>query len=505
MPEGDIQTVIEGLAKSCGFSEREARQKVKSAMKPTPNERKTQAQADTGEGTFETFIDELNSNHAVVMVGGKCCVLNEIIDPVFKRPDITLSSVNDFKNFYANKTIPGVDKHGKPKPIRIADLWLSSEQRREYQGIVFNPAGDAPGYYNLWRGLAVEPRPGDWSLMREHIWDVVCCGNPEIFDYVMAWLADLFQNPGGKRPGVAIVLQGKQGTGKGIFANTVGRILGSHYLHLSSATHLTGRFNHHLKDALLVFLDEALWGGDKASEGRLKALITEDNELVEPKGKDAFSVKNFKRVIVSSNNSWIIPAGLEERRFLCLTVPDTYLQNHAYFTAIIDQMEAGGYEAMLHELLAHKLKVNLREAPKTEALFDQIVAGMTPIQKFWYERLQSGWPLEKEFEPLYHEQSPGDRQTGWGSPIPVDRFYTNYLQFSERVLNLRHNLALGQFGRELKKLCPGLKRTQPDIHGERAYFYEFPPLRDCRKAFEELLRGYSISWENEPKFFTAED
>ncbi len=54
----------------------------------------------------DNIVDELNKKHAVIMVGGRCCVMNETIDPVFKRPDITFSSFNDLRNWYGNMTCP---------------------------------------------------------------------------------------------------------------------------------------------------------------------------------------------------------------------------------------------------------------------------------------------------------------------------------------------------------------------------------------------------------------
>jgi hypothetical protein len=39
----------------------------------------------------EAIIAELNDKHAVVMVGGKCVIANEQINPTFERADITFS------------------------------------------------------------------------------------------------------------------------------------------------------------------------------------------------------------------------------------------------------------------------------------------------------------------------------------------------------------------------------------------------------------------------------
>ena len=75
-------------------------------------------------------------------------------------------------------------------------------------------------------------------------------------------------------------------------------------------------------DILILFADEAFWAGDKSSEGALKTLITEEDRLIESKGKDAFQVKNFTRLMIASNKSWVVPTELEDRRFLIVDVSD---------------------------------------------------------------------------------------------------------------------------------------------------------------------------------------
>ena len=300
------------------------------------------------------IITDLNEKHAVIMVGGRCLVMNEVFDPVFERPDFNFSSIQDFKHFYSNKKLVyGEGKSLIEKPY--SDLWLQSPDRREYKGIVFTPGKDVPGYYNLFRGFALIPKPGDWGLFKKHIQEVIAGGNKKAFEYLLAWMAQLVQKPGGGRPGTAVVLRGKQGTGKGCFATQFGRIFGTHFLQITNQKQLTGRFNSHLKDALLVFCDEGIWAGDKPAEGILKGMITEDIAMIEPKGKDPFVVKNHLRLIVASNNSWVIPAGLEERRFFALDVDDRYMQDKAYFKALFDQMDNGGREAMLKDLLEYEL------------------------------------------------------------------------------------------------------------------------------------------------------
>ena len=103
---------------------------------------------------IDKVIDELNEKHACVMNGGSFVILNEILDPVFNKKDITLSTVTDFKNRYMNKKTknPNTAMFGEKKYVSVAYIWLNSNKRRFYEGIVFEPGkkkSTGEKYYNL--------------------------------------------------------------------------------------------------------------------------------------------------------------------------------------------------------------------------------------------------------------------------------------------------------------------------------------------------------------------
>jgi len=425
---------------------------------------------------YPEIIDELNSKHAVVTAGGKTLVLNEVIDPVFGKQGITFSSIADFKNRYANRRVSDPDHRGQD--VNIATYWFRSAGRRQYQGIVFSPEGDVPGYYNLWKGFGVEPIQGDWSLMEVHIREVICSGDPEAYEYLFAWMAQLVQEPGGWRPGIAVVLRGKQETGKGVFVNTLGKIIGNHYLHLTNQRQLTGKFNNHLKDALLVFADEAFWAGAKNEEGVLKALITEDQFMVEPKGKDVFAVKNHLRLIVASNNKWVVPAGDNDRRFFVLDVSDIHMQDkEGWFVPIMEQMNSGGREAMLYDLRNYDLTgVELNKFPHTEARLEQILHSMSTLDKFWLDRLQDA----------------DDEQ--WETEVGIGALYDQYHEYSQKMGD-RYPLSNAQFGKELRAICPELRKLRKAKYKghPRKPHYVLPDLGSCRRSFAEYI-GQEVNW-----------
>src|SRR5262249_47330144 len=134
------------------------------------------------------------------------------------------------------------------------------------------------------------------------------------------------------------------------------------------------------------------WAGDKQAEGTLKGLVTEDTNNIELKGKDTFTVKNFIRLIIASNNEWVVPAGPSERRFCVMDVQPHHKQDHAYFGAIQEDMDSGGREALMHFLLNYDLTgVNLRAIPKTAALQDQKIRSMDVIERWWFDVLKRGY------------------------------------------------------------------------------------------------------------------
>ena len=299
--------------------------------------------------------------------------------------------------------------------------------------------------------------------------------NETINSYILDWLAHLFQYPGGERPGVALVLKGKQGTGKGCFAKQLGKILSPHSLHISSQHQLTGRFNEHLQDKLLVFVDEGVWTGrNKTAEGVLKAIITEETHLIEPKGLKAYQVKNYKRLIIASNNEWIIPAGFEERRFAVLELSDKHMQDHEYFEALHNQMDHGGREAMLYDLLNRDISsVKLRKFPRTQALLEQIIRTMTPVKRFWFECLKDG-----------------NLQGGeWREKIQVEVLYHNFLNSSFAKYP---KVDKRQFGKEIKELFPKVKRKR-ETAKPRVWAYHFPDLETCRRGFEAVV-NLEVDW-----------
>lgn len=384
----------------------------------------TPAPEDSKPGKWDDIIEAMNARYAMVMVGGKIKILREKETPDAIIEGFDLMHREDFKTLCSNQNHAFVNPNTGNITLKSeAEIWLAHENRRTYpNGIGLFPSGAPLGWYNTWCGWPYSPDDsGDCSLFLNHILEVICSGNKELYNWVVDWMADGIQDPENPK-GTAIVMKGEEGTGKGTLADTYGRLFGAHYRHLIDDHHLIGNFNAHLMNALMVFADEIIWGGNKKAAGKLKGLVTERFIIGERKGVDAVTMRNMIRLMIASNEDWVIPAGPQSRRWLVLQVNDSRRQDHAYFGQIRDQLKNGGMNKLMHFLLHRKVESNLSRAPHTSALEEQRSLHQlahSPMQ--WWGEVLSNRDIG-----IPDEDRPYDEQEGWPAMVNRDLLFDSY-------------------------------------------------------------------------------
>lgn len=299
-------------------------------------------------------------------------------------------------------------------------------------------------------------------------------------------MADAIQNPG-RRPGVALVIRGTQGVGKGVFVNEFARLFGPHAIQVTQSSHLVGNFNAHLRDKLLVFADEAFWAGDKRAEGALKALVTEDNMPIEMKGVDVQNAPNFVRLIMASNNDWVIPASVDQRRFVVMEAGTARMQDSAYFKALRDQMEQGGRKALMQFQIDRDLSgVELRRIPRTDALAEQQLRSLDSVGQWLYAALDAGG---------FEEQGAGGIAEFRSLPtqLAITEVHACYLFYCKRHSYPRPILS-SALGKRLNELLPSIKKRRISIGKGRKNAYLFTSLDEARDEFVQVNRITSIRW-----------
>lgn len=433
--------------------------------------------------TLNDSIADFNREFSIITRGNQVFILREIYDPVNESREISFLGREAFLLLNENK----ISFDDKGKVISHARRWLMNPSRRSYDGLVFKPYGynAAPPYignsYNLWRGLSFEPASGyigiEKLLFFDHLKNHVCLGNHEWFEWLLGWMADIYQRPN-KKPGSAIVLRGLRRTGKGIVGRILGKLISRHYMQIMHTSQVTGRFNNHLSDKILIFLDEAFWAGDKEAEGPLKSLITEPSISVEMKGKDVQHIDSYCRIIIATNNDWAIPTGLnDENRFAVFDLANNVLGNTNYFSQMEREMDEGGYAALLDFFLNYKYKADdLRKAPLTDALLEQKQHSLQPHEKWLFEKLQDGY-IKKDGDYFI-----------WPIKIKLDEVYASYLEFCTNM-KVRYPIDKHMMTKNLNKFITIESTSQS---GER--YWKLPSLSMARGEFE-IKMGHSIKWQ----------
>lgn len=431
---------------------------------------------------IDKVIAEMNREFSVLQWGGNVGILHERLSADGVRTFDMLTS-NGFKLLNA----PDVVRTDEGKTHGVADVWLKHPQRKTYRGICFRPGEEAPhGYYNLWDGFGVDPDPrASCQRLLDHVYENVCCGDETRYAWAMGWFAQIVQQPRHKQ-GTSLALIGLQGTGKTIAGTAMGRLFGRHYVSVSTPRYITGQFNGHLSDKLVVQAEESFWAGDHTAEGRLKDLVTGTHQQIEFKGREPLTLENYVRLFITSNQDWVVPAALDQRRFAVYEIADTRKNDHAYFAAIIKELENGGYGALLHHLQTYDLSgINLRVPPETSALLKQKLASLDNEGTWYLDLLTTG-------------KLPGRLPFESEDTCVVADLYEHYTAQSSKRSRARL-LSLHSFGHFMRKILPsrGELRVRKTIPGRgREWCYAFPRLSECRQAFERMAQ-HPIEWPPE--------
>ena len=464
------------------------------------------ADPDDDFSDLDSAIETLNRKYAAVNENGEFRIFSVVDDAVFRRKRLERISEASFHQMFANRPVTVSTGNGttyKEITKSASKWWMVDRRRKQYlNGVAFDPSGKlGDGYWNLWQGWPIEPAPGDWSLIDEHIYDVICSGDDDLYQYVLRWMARAVQHP--EQPGeVAIVLRGKKGCGKGTLGNLLGDIFGQHGIHITNPKHLVGNFNAHLRDCVYMFADEAFFAGDKSHDGILKGLITEPVITVEAKHQNAVTVRNCLHVLMASNSDYVVPATEDERRYCVIDVPPARIGDREYFKRLKAQIKDGGAAAMLHDLLELDLTdFNHRDYPETAALDDQKLLNMDSLHRWWRSVLERGYVLRSRHgAPIF---------AAWHPFVATQLLGESYQQFcaANRIMYPVDETRIGKMMAAMYQGArPGGSHPVREIDcpdrtlqifaemKERPTGYMVGSLDEARESFCNKL-GFAIDWE----------
>jgi hypothetical protein len=205
-------------------------------------------------------------------------------------------------------------------------------------------------------------------------------------------------------------------------------------------------------------------------------------------------VANLTRVVIISNENWVVPAALDDRRFAVFKVGNGRKKDKKFFRSMREGMEAGGYAHLLRYLLDFDLSgVDVDEAPNTQGLVDQKLASLRGPERWLADVLAAGEISGGTFGAV-----------GWdedGLTIAKTQAHEHYVNRSKRNYGEFRPVDDSHFWPMITAMIPQVKLPRLwEKDGARKVQVRkavFPPLEECRKAFAATLGGV-VNW-NEPE------
>lgn len=247
--------------------------------------------------------------------------------------------------------VKDINKKGEEtyKQKRFIDKWLDDPQIRNYNKMVFKPPPlkVESCEYNTWTDLEICKTPyiqNDTVIDKFLEYANNLFNNTEVVNYIIAYFANRIQNPA-NRNNVCIILYGEEGDGKNRFLDIFKNIVGlKYYTELESGKQLFSTHSCIEKEKLFICVNEAKSKDNYENSEILKARITTNTLLVNPKGIQEFTIDNYCDYIMTTNNHNAVNIHDRSRRYLFVETTSYYGRNSEFFKTfsneIVDNKEA---------------------------------------------------------------------------------------------------------------------------------------------------------------------
>ena len=434
-------------------------------------------------------LEELQKQFCLIDIGGEIRIadrskINKVIEGV------ELSELSFYTKQHGNtrlrRLLENLPIDCDPKKT-IESFWNNPETH-VYNQIAFSPLPTPATTLNYWSGPNIKAAKGDSTFITDFLKKIICDNDLNCYAYLIKYLAHMIQRPE-EKPGIMIVLLGRQGTGKGMFFNLLRSIWPRTTLQVSDVDSVIGRFNAVLERNFVIQMDEALFNGDKKSMERLKSFITEPKCEIEQKFQPSHTIDSYHRFFAASNNDHFAQVDQDDRRFIFLRVSSSMQGDQNYFNQFAKLLKnedaIASFLYLLHETNLSQFNVRIR--PKTQENLAQKIQSLSGFNRFWYERLIDGVftiAKIKDSKSIY-----------WSNQLFVK---TEDLIQAYKLADTNSEkyriIQASSISNILNKLCPSAKsgRTSELYSGQRRG-YILPDIDVARSAFESWIGG-KIDW-----------
>lgn len=279
-------------------------------------------------------------NHLKIIHPPFIVYVDENKDNIIQPIPLCEKSYRHIQSFVKEQNKKGDEVYKKK---RFIEQWLDDPQIRKYDKMVFKPPPCKvnTNEYNTWTNwdiLKTSFIPDETVIERFLEYTNNLFNNTEVADYILAYFANRLQNPADRNK-VCIILYGEEGDGKNRFFDIFKNIVGNkYYTELESAKQLFSAHSCIEKEKIFICVNEAKGKDNYDNSEVLKARITTDTLLVNPKGIQEFNIDNYCDYLMTTNNHNAINIHDKSRRYLFVETTSFYSRNSQFFNTFSNEI-----------------------------------------------------------------------------------------------------------------------------------------------------------------------
>lgn len=256
----------------------------------------------------------------------------------------------NFLTQYSNKRV-NKGTLEEPKLVELGKHWLSHPNRRDVPGVVMEPGKSSPlpnGAINAWKGYRCEPTAGDVEPFENLLKHLI--PNDSEREYVLLWLASLIKNPASKFNVALVIWSYRQGTGKSLLFESIGRLFDPLHYSVVGQEVFTDGFTDWQANKVYVICDEVSSTGTRGASDRVKGWVTAQTNRINVKHEPKFEQPNLiKYVFLSNHPDAVFMEGNDRRFFVVEACQERLLPQQA--KEYLKWFDNGGQSALLSYLL----------------------------------------------------------------------------------------------------------------------------------------------------------
>lgn len=223
------------------------------------------------------------------------------------------------------------------------------------------------------------------NAILDHIYNVICGGNEEMYNYHMNFFAHTFA---GRKLRKCLFWSSEERTGKGVIMELFRNILGKR-MHKTSSVEEILKYTKNFEGSLLVNFDEMPVDGTnfRSTSDSLKSLITEKTFICRDMYSSGYQQTNTFNIIISTNNNnAVLLTQQNKTRYICPDISTKRLGDEKYFSKLTNFTNNQDVQLKFYEYcidLADETEDwNEDIMPSSETLKVKIIEGLPQIYKF---------------------------------------------------------------------------------------------------------------------------